>query len=129
MRSTMMDLPLQISRLLEHGSTVHGRAEVVTWTGEGVRRTTFAELGAQAALSVAPVAVHRYEYLLRDKPTRYDWPDVDERDAAALCYTFGTTGNPKGVAYSHRSIWLHSMQVCQPESFGLSGADKVLAIV
>src|SRR5205823_1426060 len=49
MRSTMMDLPLQISRLLEHGSTVHGRSEVVTWTGDGARRTSFAELGRQAA--------------------------------------------------------------------------------
>ena len=53
---------------------------------------------------------------------RYDWPEVDERDAAALCYTSGTTGNPKGVAYSHRSIWLHSMQVCMAESFGLVAA-------
>src|SRR6266545_3445639 len=49
MRSTMMDLPLQISRLLEHGSTVHGTAEVATWTGDGVRRTSFAGLGALSA--------------------------------------------------------------------------------
>src|SRR5882724_11518743 len=49
MRSTMMDLPLQISRLLEYGSTFHGTAEVVTWTGDGARRTTFAEVGSQAA--------------------------------------------------------------------------------
>src|SRR5690348_6820877 len=228
MRSTMMDLPLQISRLLEHGSTVHGRSEVATWTGEGVRRTTLAEVGRQAArlahalrtdlgvtgddrvatfmwnnsehlaaycavpsmgavlhtlnlrlfpdqlgyianhaadkvvlvdgtlvpllarslpemktvehvvvvgpgdpapLSGSPVAVHRYDELLRDKPDGFDWPEVDERDAAALCYTSGTTGNPKGVAYSHRSIWLHSMQVCSAESFGLSAHHKVLAIV
>src|SRR5215813_2945400 len=49
MRSTMMDLPLQISRLVEHGATVHGASEIVTWTGDGARRTTFAELGATAA--------------------------------------------------------------------------------
>ncbi len=49
MRSTMMDTPLQISRLLEHGRTVHGASEVVTWTADGPRRTTFAEVGAQAA--------------------------------------------------------------------------------
>src|SRR5256714_14188191 len=49
MRSTMMDLPLQISRLLEHGSTVHGDAEVATWTGTGARRTSYRELGALAA--------------------------------------------------------------------------------
>src|SRR2546430_17380544 len=49
MRSTMMDQPLQISRLLDHGSTVHSGSEVVTWTGEGARRTSFAQVGAQAA--------------------------------------------------------------------------------
>ena len=45
-------------------------------------------------------------------PTTFDWVEVDEHDAAAMCYTSGTTGNPKGVVYSHRSIYLHSMQVC-----------------
>ena len=218
----MMDLPLQISRLLEHGATVHGASEVVTWAGDGARRMSYAELGGLAAqlahalhddLGVrgdqrvatfmwnnaehltaymavpsmgavlhtlnlrlfpeqltyianhagdrviivdstlisllarvlpdlrtvehvvvvgggdpAPLAaathvtVHSWEALLAGKPTTYPWPEVDERDAAALCYTSGTTGNPKGVAYSHRSIWLHSMQVCMTESFGLSPA-------
>ncbi len=229
MRSTMMDLPLQISRLLEHGSTVHGSSEIVTWTADGARRMTFAELGAVAAqlahalrddlgvtgdqrvasfmwnnaehmavyaavpsmgavlhtlnLRLFPdqltyianhaedyviivdttlipllarvlaelktvrhvvivgggdpapfaaadhVTVHSWEALLAGKPTTYDWPEVDERDAAALCYTSGTTGNPKGVAYSHRSIWLHSMQVCMTESFGLSPHTRELVIV
>ncbi|WP_091561663.1 fatty acid--CoA ligase [Micromonospora pattaloongensis] len=231
MRSTMMDAPLQISRILEHGSTVHAAAEVVTWTGAQPRRMTYAEVGAAAArlahalrddlgvvgdqrvatfmwnnaehliayfavpsmgavlhtlnirlfpeqvayianhatdrvvlvdstlipllVRVLPqmttvehvvvvgggdsaplveagggrVAVHDWAELLADKPDRFDWPEVDERDAAALCYTSGTTGNPKGVAYSHRSIWLHSMQVCMPEGFGLGPADRELAIV
>ncbi|GAB3817477.1 fatty acid--CoA ligase [Micromonospora zhanjiangensis] len=75
------------------------------------------------------VAVHHWADLLRDKPDRYDWPELDERDAAALCYTSGTTGNPKGVAYSHRSIWLHSLQVCMPEGFGLGPTARELAIV
>jgi fatty-acyl-CoA synthase len=227
----MMDAPLLVSRILEHGSTVHGAAEVVTWTGAEPRRMTYAEVGAAAArlahalrddlgvtgdqrvatfmwnnnehlvayLAVpsmgavlhtlnirlfpdqvayianhaedrvvlvdstlipllakvlpelstvkhvvvvgggdpAPlatasggrVAIHRWDDLLRDKPERYDWPVVDERDAAALCYTSGTTGNPKGVAYSHRSIYLHSMQVCLPEGFGLGPTTRELAIV
>jgi fatty-acyl-CoA synthase len=225
----MMDLPLQVSRLLQHGATVHGASEVVTWTADGARRNTYAEVGALAAqlahalhddlgvrgdqrvatfmwnnaehlvaymavpsmgavlhtlnlrlfpeqlsyianhaedkviivdstlipllarviaeltsvehvvivgggdaapLAIAPgVQVHRWDDLLRDKPTAYEWPEVDERDAAALCYTSGTTGYPKGVAYSHRSIWLHSMEVCMAESFGLSPQAKDLVIV
>src|SRR5205814_162039 len=85
--------------------------------------------GDPAPLSVAPVAIHRFDELLQDRPGEYPWPDADERDAAALCYTSGTTGNPKGVAYSHRSIWLHSMQVCMSETFGLGPADRELVIV
>jgi fatty-acyl-CoA synthase len=227
----MMDTPLQVSRLLEHGSTVHGSAEVITWTADGPRRTSFAEIGNLSArlaralrddlgvqgdervgtlmwnnaehlvtylavpsmgavlhtlnlrlfpeqliyivnhaedrvvivdstlipllagvlphlttlrhivvvgdgdmsplaqASAGQVALHRWADLLRDKPDNYDWPVVDERDAAALCYTSGTTGNPKGVAYSHRSIYLHSMQVCSSEAFGLGPASTVLAVV
>ena len=227
MRSTMMDAPLLVSRILDHGATVHGSSEVVTWTGAEPRRMTYAEVGAAAAqlahalrddlgvtgdqrvatfmwnnnehlvayfavpsmgavlhtlnirlfpdqvayianhatdrvvivdttlipllAKVLPqmstvehvvvvgggdpaplggrVAVHHWDELLAGKPTRFDWPALDERDAAALCYTSGTTGHPKGVAYSHRSIWLHSMEVCMPESFGLGATDRELAIV
>ncbi len=75
------------------------------------------------------LTVHRYGDLIAGKPDHFPWPEVDERDAAALCYTSGTTGNPKGVAYSHRSIYLHSMQVCSAEAFGLGPASKVLAVV
>jgi fatty-acyl-CoA synthase len=75
------------------------------------------------------VNAHRWDDLLAGKSDRYDWPVLDEHDAAALCYTSGTTGNPKGVAYSHRSIWLHSMEVCMAETFGLGPADRELVIV
>jgi fatty-acyl-CoA synthase len=231
MKSTMMATPLLVSRLLEHGRSVHGEVQVITWTGgeSGPRRSTFAEIGRQAArlahalrddlgvtgdqrvatfmwnnaehliayLAVpsmgavlhtlnirlfpeqlvyiagdaedkvvivdgtlipllarvlpemttvehvvvvgagdtAPLAaashvtVHRWDDLLAGKPDRYDWPVADENAAAALCYTSGTTGNPKGVAYSHRSIWLHSMEVCMAETFGLGPADRELVIV
>ncbi|MHA5054268.1 long-chain fatty acid--CoA ligase [Streptomyces sp. SD15] len=228
MRSTMMDNPLQVSRLLEHGRTVHGASEVVTWTAEGARRATFAEVGSQAArlahalrtdlgvtgdervatlmwnnaehmvaylavpsmgavlhtlnprlfpeqlayivnhaedrviivdstlipllANVLPqlttlhhvivvgdgdtnnlvrdgLTVHRYDHLIAGKSDHFPWPEADERDAAALCYTSGTTGDPKGVAYSHRSIYLHSMQICLAEAFGIGPASKVLAVV
>ncbi|MFM9576759.1 long-chain fatty acid--CoA ligase [Streptomyces turgidiscabies] len=85
---------------------------------------------ARAALAAASgVQVHEYEELLAGHPTAYDWPELDERRAASLCYTSGTTGEPKGVAYSHRSIYLHSMQVNMTQSMGLTDADLSLVIV
>ncbi|WP_163513861.1 long-chain fatty acid--CoA ligase [Fodinicola acaciae] len=228
MRSTMQDTPLSITRILQHGTTVHGDAEVVTWTTDGPRRRTYAEVGKRAArlanalralgvdgdqrvasfqwnnaehlevfltvpsmgavlhtlnlrlfpdqltyianhaedkiiivdntlvpllakvlaqlhtvehvivvgpADTAPIAdagkrIHDYEELLAAQPEEFAWVEpADERDAAAMCYTSGTTGDPKGVAYSHRSIYLHSMQILAMESFGISGQDRLLAIV
>ncbi|MFZ3569239.1 long-chain fatty acid--CoA ligase [Streptomyces sp. BH034] len=230
MQSTMQDVPLLVSRILEHGRTVHGQSTVTTWTGEpgGPQRRTFAEIGNRAAqlahalrddLGVTPgsvlgtlmwnnaehveayfavpcmgavlhtlnlrlpaeqlawivnhaadkvvivngsllpmiapllsklptvehlvvsgpgdrsvldgasAQVHEYEELIADRPTTYDWPELDERRAAAMCYTSGTTGDPKGVVYSHRSIYLHSMQVNMTQSMGLTDADTSLVVV
>jgi fatty-acyl-CoA synthase len=71
-----------------------------------------------------------YEQLLEEAAEgEYDWPELDERSAAALCYTSGTTGNPKGVLYSHRSVSLHSTTICIVDAIGLSSADRVLTIV
>jgi fatty-acyl-CoA synthase len=76
-----------------------------------------------------PNALH-YEELLEDAgPGGFDYPELDERQAAALCYTSGTTGNPKGVLYSHRSISLHSSATLMTDANGLSRADRVLAVV
>ncbi|MGW7349917.1 long-chain fatty acid--CoA ligase [Streptomyces sp. NPDC054784] len=229
MLSTMQDVPLTLSRILRHGSVVHGDSLVTTWTGEGEpHRRTYAEIGERCArlahaltdglgvrrgdrvatfmwnnaehleayfavpsmgavlhtlnlrlpaeqlvwivghaadrvilvngsvlpllapllprmgsvehlvvvgpadtsvLEGCPQTVHEYEALLAGRPTGYDWPDVDERDAAAMCYTSGTTGDPKGVVYSHRSIFLHSMQVNMSESIGLTCQDTTLPVV
>jgi fatty-acyl-CoA synthase len=72
-----------------------------------------------------------YEELLdrADSPEPFAYPELDERQAAALCYTSGTTGNPKGVLYSHRSISLHSSATLMTDANGLSRADRVLAVV
>ncbi|MFG3113073.1 long-chain fatty acid--CoA ligase [Streptomyces sp. NPDC048197] len=228
MYSTMQDVPLLISRILTHGSTVHGQSQVTTWTGGEPHRRSFAEIGRRAAqlahalrdeLSVsdedrvgtlmwnnaehmeaylaipsmgavlhtlnlrlpaeqlvwiinhaedrvvlvngsllpllapllpqletlrhivvvgpgdrsvldgARARVHDYEELIADRPETYDWPELDERDAAALCYTSGTTGDPKGVLYSHRSLYLHSLQVNTAEAFALSTRDITLPVV
>ncbi len=72
----------------------------------------------------------RYEELLEQAGAGlFDYPELDERQAAALCYTSGTTGNPKGVLYSHRSISLHSSMTLMTEGNGLSRGDRVLAVV
>jgi fatty-acyl-CoA synthase len=74
-------------------------------------------------------AVHSYEDLLAAEPDTFGWPELDEKAAAAMCYTSGTTGNPKGVVYSHRSLYLHSMGPCLENTFGFSERDRVLTIV
>ncbi|MER5227524.1 long-chain fatty acid--CoA ligase [Streptomyces flaveus] len=227
-QSTMQDVPLLISRILTHGSTIHGSSQVITWTGEGEpQRRSFAEIGARAArlahalrelgveegqptgtlmwnnaehveayfaipsmgavlhtlnlrlppeqlawivnhaadrvviangsllpllapllphlktvehvivsgpgdrslLDGASVQVHEYEELIDGKPETYDWPELDERQGAAMCYTSGTTGDPKGVVFSHRSVYLHSMQVNMAQSMGLTDQDTSLVVV
>ncbi|MGW4994720.1 long-chain fatty acid--CoA ligase [Streptomyces mirabilis] len=227
--STMQDVPLLISRILTHGSAIHGTSQVITWTGEGEpQRRSYAEIGDRASqlahalredlgvedddrvatlmwnnaehveayfgipsmgavlhtlnlrlpaeqlvfivnhaadrviiangsllpllapllphlptvehvvvsgpgdrslLEGASVQVHEYDELIAGKPTAYDWPELDERAAAAMCYTSGTTGDPKGVIYSHRSIYLHSMQVNMAQSMGLTDQDTSLVVV
>ncbi|MDX3855740.1 long-chain fatty acid--CoA ligase [Streptomyces sp. AK02-01A] len=85
--------------------------------------------GDRAVLDGADARVHEYEELIADRPTAFDWPELDERSAAAMCYTSGTTGDPKGVLFSHRSIYLHSMQVNMAESMGLTDQDTTLVVV
>jgi fatty-acyl-CoA synthase len=70
-----------------------------------------------------------YEQLVRSHSDEFEWPELDERSACALCYTSGTTGNPKGVLYSHRSTMLHAYAELMPDAMGLSGRDVVLPIV
>ncbi len=70
-----------------------------------------------------------YETLIAGESDSFDWPSLDENAASSLCYTSGTTGNPKGVMYSHRSTVLHSYASALPDLFGLSVNDTVLPVV
>jgi fatty-acyl-CoA synthase len=72
---------------------------------------------------------HRYEELLDAQSAGYGFPDLDDRQAAGLCYTSGTTGNPKGVLYSHRSNILHAFGQCMADSIGMTADDRVMPVV
>src|SRR5262249_39794932 len=109
-----------LARVLGHADTI--RHILVTGPAE--------EVADHAAQLAGPGRdVHSYEELLAGMPESFAWAEPDERSAAAMCYTSGTTGLPKGVVYSHRSAYLHSMGVCLGNTLGVSERDRVLSVV
>jgi fatty-acyl-CoA synthase len=70
-----------------------------------------------------------YEDLIEGQDDRYEWPTFDENLASSLCYTSGTTGNPKGVLYSHRSTVLHTFAIALPDALNCSATDSILPVV
>jgi len=75
-----------------------------------------------------PAGCDGYEELLAGASEEFTYPQLDENEAAAMCYTSGTTGRPKGVVYSHRAIVLHSMSCCGVDSLGISVRDTILPV-
>ena len=109
-----------LAQVLGHATTI--RHILVTGPAES--------LADHAAKLAGPGReVHSYEELLSGMPGSFAWADPDERSAAAMCYTSGTTGMPKGVVYSHRSAYLHSMGVCMGNTLGICESDRVLPVV
>lgn len=70
-----------------------------------------------------------FEELVTAGSAAFEWPDIDERAAAALCYTSGTTGNPKGVLYSHRALVVQALAACLPDAKSISARDTILVVV
>ena len=87
-----------------------------------------AEEGFEGWTSALPGAVD-YEAFIADKPTQYVWPEIPETSPLGLCYTSGTTGDPKGVEYEHRSQYMHTMVQCMTDSMALSATDCICGIV
>jgi fatty-acyl-CoA synthase len=85
--------------------------------------------GDTAALRASGKTVLGYAELIDAESPDFGWPRIDENSAAAMCYTSGTTGNPKGVVYSHRSSFLHTMATCTANGVGVGASDSVLPIV
>ncbi len=116
----------------------HGGAQVVFFdlsfaplvariagTLTGIR--AYVALCDRADLPVEPIPnLLCYEDLLAAQPAAYAWPELDEKSASSLCYTSGTTGNPKGVLYSHRSTILHAMAACAVDGMGVSARESIL---
>ncbi len=84
---------------------------------------------ADDELPAGQINAKSYETLIADASDQIDWPRFDENTACTLCYTSGTTGNPKGVLYSHRSTILHAWAGCAKDVVGISACDTVLAVV
>ena len=79
------------------------------------------------ATKLAPA--HDYEQLIGGKSSHFMWPEIDENSPMGLCYTSGTTGNPKGAMYTHRSNYLHTISQCMADGMGVTSADTVMAVV
>ena len=82
-----------------------------------------------SAIREAIPEVQFYDDLLAQQSAEFDWPELDENTASSLCYTSGTTGNPKGVLYSHRSTVLHSYAIIMPDSLNVAARDIMLPVV
>jgi len=131
------DHALTIPGVVARMRTVNGASAVTTMADDGrsLRRATFDTVTHYVLIGECdPGALARhgeivsYEDLLAGSAD-FDYPEFDDRSAAALCYTTGTTGSPKGVLYSHRSSYLHSLAICLPDALGVCSDDIVLPVV
>ncbi|MGW4896897.1 long-chain fatty acid--CoA ligase [Kitasatospora sp. NPDC004240] len=116
--------------IIVNGTVLPLLAAVLPQLNDTLKHIVVSGPGDRSALEGFAGGVHDYEELIAGRPVEYPWlTDVDERSAAALCYTSGTTGDPKGVLYSHRSVYLHCLQVNSGDNFAFTSRDVALPVV
>ena len=115
------------SRVLFFDITFADMVAELTPALKGVER--FVAMTTSAHMDAMPERAECYEDLLAAEDGELEWPEFPETTASSLCYTSGTTGNPKGVLYSHRSTVLHSFLVCQTDGLQLGSGDSTLLAV
>ena len=101
--------------------------EQFRYTVPSIRHIVVMNEEKETSTSLGPI--QHYEELMSKASPEFTWPSLEENSAAAMCYTSGTTGHPKGVLYSHRSLYLHSMALALPDSFGISERDVIMPVV
>jgi fatty-acyl-CoA synthase len=131
--------PEQLSYVVEHAddrvvivddSLVPLLAKVAGGLSNVERYVVVGDGDCSTLAEAAPqVEILRYDELLGTGADGFTWPEMDERAAAAMCYTSGTTGNPKGVVYTHRSTFLHSLALCSAGCLGVTENDRILPVV
>lgn len=94
-----------------------------------IKIEAFVVLTSKANMPQSKLKLLCYEELLAAQTANFSWPELNENDACSLCYTSGTTGNPKGVLYSHRAMTLHAYASLMPDVFALSYSDVIMPIV
>ncbi len=111
------------------GSDIIGLLEPIAAELKTVRKVIIAvDEGFEDCTTSLP-DTEDYETFIAGHPDKFEWPIIDENSPLGLCYTSGTTGNPKGVEYEHRSQYLHTLTQCLTDAMSLSASDCILGIV